>query len=694
MSILADATTDTDWNRRVEALIAAAHVGEPDMSTRLDMLVPPSGAAEPRRQLTTRVLIALCSGGHFDIARRFADARQLWAVATPPASDQAETLTAKDYDTLYCLAVIDIYDDGDCMRSRANFQRLRRVLPPGHHLQRPCAEGEGAALWRLGGGGVSRAVPPSTDPDGAAAVASLRGVEAVWPSAGKPGNTLAMTCPNCDGTAPKPLVCTVYAHFPGRAVESNLLRCPDCSCIFLENLNALAYHEDTDLHGDALTFHIQQNAGIWPIARTVARVVRPRGSRYLDVGCGFGFGLDFALHGLGWSGRGLDPSSLARSGAEQLNLPIEPRYFTAADATPPADVVMASEVLEHVAAPREFIAMLRQGVAPGGVLIVTTPNGEAVRPDVPSSVLVPVLSIGAHLVLQSASSLERLLRDVGLTHVVIERNPSTLIAYASDRPFELENDEGRLRASYQSYLHTRMDTTPRTSDLWLGFAARAFQEAVIDRDTATADAAFAALADELRGRYRIDLDDPATLPALTDSTSTEQLREVAPFSIANLLYLRAVQRRQAGEQTARLGELFFLAARTARAVRRVLSAMNADDPTIGFAEHDGAAQATLIAARFGGKDTLERLSFALASPDGAEHPQLRNLADATMVALLNAGAYRMAWRLRAEFPGLVGPGGRLGVWLPWLLAGWVRVARRRLLRRTVTQDNTAAPPHA
>ena len=89
--------------------------------------------------------------------------------------------------------------------------------------------------------------------------------------------------------------------------------------------------------------------------------------------------------------------------------------------------------------------------------------------------------------------------------------------------------------------------------------------------------------------------------------------------------------------------------------------MNADDPTIGFAEHDGAAQATLIAARFGGKDTLERLSFALASPDGADHPQLRNLADATMVALLNAGAYRMAWRLRAEFPGLVGPGGRLGV---------------------------------
>jgi SAM-dependent methyltransferase len=653
------AAADADWKRRSETLMAAAKAGEPDIAARLDLLVPPSGPAEVRRQLAGRVLVTLVNAGHYGLARRFADTQGLWALAVPAGSGQApETLTAGEQDTLFCLAVLDVNDGGDCERALVNFRRLQRLLPPEHHLQRPSAEGEAVTLRRLG-----------------------RAIQIAWPSAASPGKTLAMACPTCAGTAPKSEVCTVNAYFPGRDVVSRLLRCPECNCIFLETLHELAYHEDTDLRGDGLAFHVQQNAGIWPIARTVARVARPPGSRYIDVGCGFGFGLDFALHGLRWSGRGLDPSSLARRGAEQLNLPIEPRYFTPADATPPADVVMASEVLEHVAAPREFIAMLRQAVAPGGVLIVTTPNGEAVRPDVPSSVLVPVLSIGAHLVLQTAASLEWLLRDAGLAHVVVERNPVSLIAYASDRPFTLENDEARLRATYQSYLRARMASSPRGSDLWLGFAARAYQEAVIDCDTATADAAAAALADELRQRYRIDLDDPGTLPALSAGMSTGQLRNVAPFSIANLLYLRAVQRRQGGDQTARLGEIFLAAARSARVVRRVLAAMNADDPTIGFAEHDGAAQATLIAARRGGADTLERLAFALASPDGADQPPLRHLADATLAALLTAGAYRMAWRLRAEFPGSVGPNGRLCVWLPWALAGCARAARRALLRR-------------
>jgi len=47
-----------------------------------------------------------------------------------------------------------------------------------------------------------------------------------------------------------------------RALVSNLLVVPTATAIFLENLDELAYHEDTDLSGDALAFHVQHNAGI------------------------------------------------------------------------------------------------------------------------------------------------------------------------------------------------------------------------------------------------------------------------------------------------------------------------------------------------------------------------------------------------------------------------------------------------
>ena len=52
---------------------------------------------------------------------------------------------------------------------------------------------------------------------------------------------------------------------------------------------------------------------------------------------------------------------------------------------------MASEVLEHLRLPGEFIALLRSALAPGGVLIVTTPDADTLRPDAPESWVIPVL---------------------------------------------------------------------------------------------------------------------------------------------------------------------------------------------------------------------------------------------------------------------------------------------------------------
>ena len=51
--------------------------------------------------------------------------------------------------------------------------------------------------------------------------------------------------------------------------------------------------------------------------------------------------------------------------------------------TGPYDVVLATEIIEHVAHPDEFLAKLAELVKPGGHIIMTTPNGSYFRNRLP-----------------------------------------------------------------------------------------------------------------------------------------------------------------------------------------------------------------------------------------------------------------------------------------------------------------------
>jgi 2-polyprenyl-3-methyl-5-hydroxy-6-metoxy-1,4-benzoquinol methylase len=112
----------------------------------------------------------------------------------------------------------------------------------------------------------------------------------------------------------------------------------------------------------------------------IAAIVRETRSRdILDIGCGTGMlltlplarafpaieivGVDSDEHSLAW----------AREKAAAPNL-----GYTTLDTLAPGrrfGLVIASEVLEHVAEPARFLADLAGRVAPGGRLVVTVPNG-------------------------------------------------------------------------------------------------------------------------------------------------------------------------------------------------------------------------------------------------------------------------------------------------------------------------------
>ena len=101
------------------------------------------------------------------------------------------------------------------------------------------------------------------------------------------------------------------------------------------------------------------------------------GRTALDVGCGAGL-LAEPLARLGAGVTGLDASpeliAAARDHAEALGLTIDYRAGELAELGGQFDLITCMEVIEHVADPAEFVKALAKRLAPGGLLILSTPN--------------------------------------------------------------------------------------------------------------------------------------------------------------------------------------------------------------------------------------------------------------------------------------------------------------------------------
>jgi 2-polyprenyl-6-hydroxyphenyl methylase/3-demethylubiquinone-9 3-methyltransferase len=101
------------------------------------------------------------------------------------------------------------------------------------------------------------------------------------------------------------------------------------------------------------------------------------GKTALDVGCGAGL-LCEPLARLGAKVTGIDASedviAVAREHAAAMGLAIDYRAGDIQDLEGQYDLITSLEVIEHVAEPATFLRALAKRLAPGGLLILSTPN--------------------------------------------------------------------------------------------------------------------------------------------------------------------------------------------------------------------------------------------------------------------------------------------------------------------------------
>jgi SAM-dependent methyltransferase/glycosyltransferase involved in cell wall biosynthesis len=197
-----------------------------------------------------------------------------------------------------------------------------------------------------------------------------------------------------------------------------LYRCDSCGSLFFHGVSPPSYGDVYPSY--SLQYYLEVGAGLNFLARCVEILRRcwqewgsaDRPPTFLDVGCGFGFSVDMARL-LGWDVTGLEPSPEGAAGCELLGLPIARAYLEAAELpTTGFDLILASEVLEHVPDPVAFLRALAARIREEGVILLTTPNaGAYTRLNEKED---DGLGPGQHLFVVFPEALEQLARSVGL----------------------------------------------------------------------------------------------------------------------------------------------------------------------------------------------------------------------------------------------------------------------------------------
>lgn len=340
-------------------------------------------------------------------------------------------------------------------------------------------------------------------------------------------------------------------------------------CNTCGSLNVTTEHFDEYTDQDELDpyhwrHYLHVGADIDSMVRPIERV-RTDGATpsLLDVGCGFGFTLDYWRRMTGATVAGVEPSLYGRLGRDLLAAPIYTASLTevAELGEKRFDIVLSSEVVEHVSDPAAFIAELRAHLTPGGTLVLTTPRAEFVRPESDPTLLLAVLSPGVHKLIFSAAALDTLLRAAGFTDVSVEAENERLVAFATESVLRVRPAREVPSRRYGDYVLQRAELRDQPIDLALGFRFRAVKELVNAGQTQQALRHAEAFATLVQQAYGYDpLDTAAVAERVLAARNLPEYCDAAPFCLGPFFYYRAMVERASGDGSRDPVELFASAA--------------------------------------------------------------------------------------------------------------------------------------
>jgi SAM-dependent methyltransferase len=248
-------------------------------------------------------------------------------------------------------------------------------------------------------------------------------------------------------------------HEMGRVGEWHIGECPRCTLVrvnpvpffepspeFSELSRDFQYtrfqHSVTDevVHHDAQQFRAQSAAAL----RLSEAVGRSR--RFLDVGCGYGGTVHCAAK-MGWGAVGIDiDPALVASGRERFGVDL--RCGTLPDPRLEAGqfgFIRMRDVIEHLPNPLEVLVEIERLLAPGGVLLVATPNEGSLPARVRDLVgvrrtVVATVSPPHHLHGFAPSTLRRILDRAGLRPLEIRTTTPTDARYVTARNMRSAGD--------------------------------------------------------------------------------------------------------------------------------------------------------------------------------------------------------------------------------------------------------------
>lgn len=291
--------------------------------------------------------------------------------------------------------------------------------------------------------------------------------------------------------------------------------CPSC-----DSLDLVAEPRPFTTDDASVDDYVEVMGGVGTLAELIEVLAQAPGARLLDVGCGFGFAMDYARWRYGWSVTGIEPSkTAARRGATELHLDIRNEPLgSETDTGRPYPLVLSTEVLEHVTDPLGLLQEIARRMTPDGTLLLTTPDAAVVHRDTDPGHIVDVLSPGLHVFLASKRGLTELLKRAGFSSVRATRNGLShrILARLDGTPPPDPAYRPDVTEHVLQYCRDRVRRVSRPSALSIGLLTRAIR-------TASALGQFDGIASDLR-RVRsdlrrttgVDLHDPArakgTLP--------------------------------------------------------------------------------------------------------------------------------------------------------------------------------------